>query len=315
MKRSFFQEIRNAIFDRRLYGFSFFLLSGPPLAMSLLIMGIIYNALNPLMFLLYAPLFFILVLISGLGSKNYALKREVPNIGHFRGLLLLIASYLAVATPFLMKFPNDLIGLFQFLLLFGVSTLALTVAFVDMTIFGQRVSLRSKIQLTDDFLDKQKKAWKKELEGFPNVEKIISTIDDGKFVAVLFDRGSFNLAILWSCNIMEEIIDAVTNGIIQNDQKKTRLFKTEKGGPLRYPLQLKNLNHVHSHKIGRKSEQLSIDDLWDKVRNRIAHHKYKPTFVETYGALIIFVSFLEEFPRKLHLWIAVKRPDKIGLGL
>jgi len=303
MKHSLLQEIRNGIFDKRLYGFSFFLLSGPPLALSLPIMGIIYNALNRMMFLFYVPLLIILILVSGLSSKNYVLNREVPSMGYFHGLLFLVASYLAVTTPFLMRFSNDLIGSFQFLLLFCISTLALTIAFVDMTILGQRVSLRSKIRLTDDFFDKQKKAWEKEIEGFPNAEKIISALDDGRFVQVLFDRGSFNLAVLWSCNVMEEIIDAVTNVIIQKDQMKSELFKNEKGGPLRYPLQLKNLDYIHKHKIGRKSEQLSIDDLWDKVRNRIAHHKYKPTFTETYGALIIFVSFLEELPKKLQSWM------------
>jgi hypothetical protein len=297
MKRPKLLEIIHAILDKRLYGFSFLLSSGTPLAVGFVIEVLIEYALNRQTLLFYVPLFIALVLVSGLGSKNYG--HEVPNMGHFRGFLFLIASVLAATTPFLLKFPDDLNGLFQFLLIFAISTLALTIAIVEVTIFGQRVSLRNSIRLTDDFFKKQKKVWEKELEGFPNSEKIINCLDDGKFVAGLFDRGSFNLAILWSCNVMEEIIDAAADGIIQKDPLKKPSFKKEKGGSQRYPLQLKNLNYVHHQRMGRRNEQISIDDLWDKVRNKVAHHNYKPTFNETYGALIILVSFIQDMPKTL----------------
>ena len=128
---------------------------------------------------------------------------------------------------------------------------------------------------------------------------MLDCIDNGKIVVTLFDRGSFNLAVLWSCNIMEEIIDAAADGIIQKDEQKKQLFRTEIGSPRRYPLQLKNLNYVHRQKRCRKNEEMTVDDLWDKVRNRIAHHHYLPSFDETFGALIIFVSFMESFPETL----------------
>ena len=105
------------------YGLSFFSISGPPLAVGLTVEIIICYVLNRLMLLLYVPMFFALVLASGLGSKNLVRNQEVSNMGHLRGFLFLIVSALAIAFPFLAKFPNDLYGLFQFLLTFSISPL------------------------------------------------------------------------------------------------------------------------------------------------------------------------------------------------
>jgi hypothetical protein len=223
-------------------------------------------------------------------------------MGHLRGFLFLIVSVLAITFPLLAKFSNDVYGLFQFLLTFSVSTIALIVAIVEVTVLGHRVSLRANLHLDDGFFKKQKMIWEKDLEGFPNSERIIEKIEDGKFIPVFFDRGSFNLVILWSCNVIEEIIDASVDGIIQKDPTKKLTFKNEKGGPQRYASQLKNLNYFHRQGIGRESEQMSIEDLWDKVRNPIAHHNYKPTFDQTFAALTIFVRFMREFPKTLQSW-------------
>lgn len=302
MKRPTLREIFLAIFDRRLYGPGFFLVGGPPLAVGLAVEILIAYTLTRSMLLLYVPLFFVLELVSGLGSKNFARTQEVPNMGHLRGFLFLIVSALAIAFPFLAKFPNDTYGLFQFLLTFSVSAVALTVAIVEVTVLAQRISLRDNVHLDDGFFKKQKKIWQKDLEGFPNSARIIEKIDDGRFIPVFFDRGSFNLVVLWSCNVMEEIIDATVDGIIQKNPTKKLTFKNERGGPQRYASQLKNLNCVHRQSIGRESDQMSIEDLWDKVRNPIAHHKYKPTFEQTFAALTIFVRFIEEFPKTLQSW-------------
>ena len=290
------------VFDRRLYGFSFFVISCPLLAVGLGVEIMLNYVLNRTMLLFNVPMFFVLVLISSLGSKNFVREREVPNMGHFRAFLFLIVSALAIIFPFLVKFPNDMYGLFQFLLTFFISTLALSVAIVEVTVLGQRVSLRENIRLNDDFFKKQKKIWEKDLKGFPNSGRIIEKTDDGRFIPVFFDKGSFNLVVLWSCNVMEEIIDAAVDGIIQKDPTKKSTFKNERGGPQRYATQLKNLNYVHRQSAGRESEQMSIEDLWDKVRNQIAHHKYKPTFAQTFAALTIFIRFMEEFPKTLQSW-------------
>jgi len=290
------------VFDRRLYGFSFFVISCPLLAVGLGVEIMLNYVLNRTMLLFNVPMFFVLVLISSLGSKNFVREREVPNMGHFRAFLFLIVSALAIIFPFLVKFPNDMYGLFQFLLTFFISTLALSVAIVEVTVLGQRVSLRENIRLNDDFFKKQKKIWEKDLKGFPNSGRIIEKTDDGRFIPVFFDKGSFNLVVLWSCNVMEEIIDAAVDGIIQKNPTKKLTFKNERGGPQRYASQLKNLNYVHRQSGGRESEQMSIEDLWDKVRNQIAHHKYKPTFAQTFAALTIFIRFMEEFPKTLQSW-------------
>lgn len=300
MKRPKLKEMFHAILDKRLYGFSFLSLSCPLLAVGFVIEVLIEYALNRATLLFYVPLFIALVLVSGLGSKNYF--GEIPNMGHLRGFLFLVASVLAAVTPFLLKFPDDLNGLLQFSLILAISTLALTIAIVEVTVFGQRVSLRNSIQLTDDFFKKQKKVWGKDLEGFPNSEKIISDLEDSKFVAGLFDRGSFNLTVLWSCNIMEKIVDTVTEEIISRDPEKKTLFRKEDNSRLGYPKQLQNLGFKPNIEKNRKDEQITLEVLWHKIRNDIAHENYKPTFQETSGAICLLVSFMKEMPDILQTW-------------
>ena len=300
MKRPKLQKMIHAIIDKRLYGFSFFLLSGPLLAVGFVIEVLIEYTLNRAMLLFYVPIFIALVLVSGLGSKNYG--QEIPNMGHFRGFLFLIASVLAVPLPFLLRFPNDLNGLFQFSLTFAISTLALTIAIIEVTVFGQRVSLRNKIGLTDDFFKNQKKVWKKNLEDFPNSEKIITCIEDGRFVAALFDRGSFNLTILWSCNAMEKIVDAVAEEITLKTPERKALFRKLDNSRLGYPKQLENLGFKPQVENSRKDEQISMEVLWHEIRRDIAHKNYKPTFQQTSGAICILVSFMKEMPEILEPW-------------
>jgi hypothetical protein len=71
-------------------------------------------------------------------------------------------------------------------------------------------------------LTNKKEAWKKKLTDFPNAEKIVNELDAGRHVARLFDEGSFSLSVLWACNVMEEIINATADGIIQTDPTKNR---------------------------------------------------------------------------------------------
>jgi hypothetical protein len=123
-----------------------------------------------------------LIFVSGLGSKN--LGREVHNMGRFRGFLFLVASVLASTLPFTLAQPSDpLYGLYRFRLLFCISTVALTIAVVEVTVWGQRVSLRNNMQLTDDFFKKQKKVWEEKLASFPNSTNIIDSLDDGSYVS------------------------------------------------------------------------------------------------------------------------------------
>lgn len=291
------RNIIDAIADRRLYGVNFFLQAGPLLAVGFLVGFSVLFTLNHVALTVYVCVFFLFVLISGLGSKNYG--REIPGMGYFRGLLFLIVSVLASPMPFL-TLENSLYGLIRFCLLLTITYCSLWVAVTEVTISGQRVSLRESIPLKKEFFAKQKGIWKEKLAGFHNLEEIVSDLDDGKFVTSFFDRGSFDLAVLWSCNIMEEIIDKVIEDIVSSFPEKKALFRKDNGKNLRYPEQLRNLGFEPQEK--RNAGGLSLDKLWHEVRNNIAHHKYKPSFHETYGALTMLVLFIEEMPRILEAW-------------
>ncbi|MBX5328604.1 MAG: hypothetical protein QHH18_07500 [Candidatus Bathyarchaeota archaeon] len=156
--------------------------------------------------------------------------------------------------------------------------------------------------MTDNFFIRQKEIWKNELKEFQNADKIIECLDDGRFIASLFDEGLFNLTILWSCNIMEKVIDAIVNEIIARNPEKRGLFRTEEGRPRNYPRQLENLGYKYS----AVNKLFDVDTLWNKIRNNIAHHNYKPTFDETYETLNILVSFTREMPKMLKSWLNLK---------
>jgi hypothetical protein len=294
-------ETLNVIFDRRLYGRGFVWKSAFFLGFALIVPSYTLYLFYWPSLITYVLVFLIYFLISGLFSKNLG-RREFPVMPFWLSFLFLMISILAFAFFFIARVENTVYGIFQSILLFALPMLALLISVPEITILGQRYSLRMNIGLTDSFIDTQSEIWKRELGGFPNSENIVKVLDAGRYVANLFDRGSFNLAILWSCNVMEEIIDAAADGIIQKDASKRELFRTGTGFPKRYPLQLKSFNYVHRQKSCRKNEQMTVDDLWDKVRNPIAHHHYIPTFDETYGALIIFVSFVEGFAKTLQAW-------------
>jgi hypothetical protein len=303
MKKQVLREILRAIIDRRLFGLgTFFLCSGPLLAVGFVIQVIIYLSFNRLLLYIYVPSFVFLVLVSGLASKNFA-SREVNNMGHFRCFLFMIASVLASLAPFAVNLPEDpLMATYQFSLLYIIYTLSLTMAVVEVTVYGQRISLRNHMQLTDDYLKKQRKIWKEKLEKFPNSENIIKGIDDSRAVATLFDRGSFSLAVLWSCNVMEQVIDAVADGIISRNPKKRELFKKQDNSPLRYPKQLQNLGFKLALEKNKKEEQITTEILWHEIRKNVAHYNYRPTFQQTYGAIYILISFITEMPDILQDW-------------
>lgn len=287
----------HAIFDWRLYGQTFLLHSLPFLVIGFLIQSYVIFVSNRQVLAFFVPTAFGLVLMCALGAKN--VSREFHPIGYYLGLLFLFASLLAETSTFLIRVENSLYGVFQILLVFSISIAAFVTSTTHVAVWGQRVSLRESARLTDDFFKKQKEKWKNELAGFPNLDNVLEGLDDGRFVADLFDSGSFNLVVLWSCNVMEEIIDAAAQGIISKEPAKRRLFKKEDGSPERYPLQLKNLGYEADPESGNRDDQVSIEALWHKIRNDVAHRNHRPTFSETYGALTILVSFMERMPNTL----------------
>lgn len=300
MKNSAWKLIYQAIADRRLYNWQFFWQTGPALILGLYVQFIIYRALNLSMFFIYLPIFIMLIVISGLGSKNVGF--EFHSMGYSRGFIFLLAGVLASTFPFIIRPENDIFGFFKFLLTFSISNIALTIAIIEITVWGQRVSLRSSLQLTDDFFKNQKKEWERKIEDFPYSKKILSSFEDSKFVTVLFDRGSFDLTVLWLCSVMEKIVDIITEEIISRDPAKMKLFRREDNRRLGYPKQLQNLGFKLNIEKNRKNEQLTLEALWHEIRNKIAHKNYKPTFQETSGAIYVFVSFIKEMPDILQTW-------------
>ena len=128
------------------------------------------------------------------------------------------------------------------------------------------------------------------------MEKITRAVEDSQFVATLFDRGSFNLAVLWSCNTMEQIIDTASKEIILRDSRKKELFRKEDNERLGYPRQFRNLGFKPHLEENRKEEQITLEVLWHEIRRDVAHYNYRPTFPQTCGAIHIFVDFIKEMP-------------------
>jgi hypothetical protein len=293
-----------AIFDRRLFGASFLIDSIPFLAVIFTIQITIYVALNSVMLYFYVPLFIILVFVSGFWSKNMSFRhREVHSMGQFRVFLFSLASVMASLAPFTVSRPSDpWQATAQFLLLYGISTLALTIAVVEITVYGQRISLRNSMKLDAEFFTKQKKVWTEKLSEFPNSDNIVSCIDGAKAVPQLFDSGSFGLALLWSCNIMEQTIDAIADGIISRDTEKQELFRRQGNFPKRYPEQMANLGFSPNLDKNRDDEKITPEALWHNVRNDFAHRNIRPTFQQTFGAMTTLKSFFEEMPEILQDW-------------
>ena len=208
-------------------------------------------------------------------------------------------SVMASLAPFTVSQPSDLwLATAQFLFLYGISTIALTVAVVEITVYGQRISLRNSMKLDAEFFKKQKKIWTKKLSEFPNSDNILSCINEGKAVLQLFDNGLFGLAVLWSWAVMEQTLDAVAEGVISREPAKREIFR-HKNDFRKAPIeQMENLGFCPDLSKSRDDEQITLKDLYS-VRNDFAHRSVLPTFQQTFGAMATLKSFVEEMPEIL----------------
>lgn len=291
-----------AILDKNLYGRSFFFTSFPYLIFGLVVQFFFFLYIGSHhMVMIYLPFYSAVVVVSGFAAKNY--RKEFHPMGWWSTLLLLFASVLS--KMFALTAPFSPIGFFspllQSLFVLGISESAFVVSLISVVVIGHRASLRVHVGLDDKFFEREKKRWQSELDRFPNLDKILEGLDGGRYVASLFDSGFFNLTILWCCNVMEEVIDAIAEGIIVMTPEKKALFRTEKGRRCGYPLQLRNLGYK-SHLKRQKEKEFNVVTLWHKVRVKIAHRNYKPTFNETNETLKILISFMKEMPIILPNW-------------
>jgi hypothetical protein len=298
LKRRTLHEVLSAVFDRRLYGTAFFAESIPLLAITFSVQVAVYVGLKSPMLYAYMPLFVILVILSAIWSKNMSGK-EVHSMGHFRVFLFSLASVMASLAPFTVSKPSDpWLATSEFLLLYGISTLALTIAVVEITVYGQRISLRNSMKLDAEFFKKQKKTWAEKLTDFPNSDDIISRVDGAKAVPQLFDSGSFGLALLWSWAVMEQTLDAVAEGAISKEPATRKIFRHKNDFRKPYLEQMENLGFCPDLSKSRDDEKITLEEFYS-ARNAFAHRNIRPTFQQTFGAMATLKSFVEEMPEIL----------------
>jgi hypothetical protein len=154
------------------------------------------------------------------------------------------------------------------------------------------------MELTADFFKKQKKIWSERLVDFPNSDNVTDCIAGATPVTELFDHGSFGLTLLWSCAVMEQTIDAIAEGVISKEPEKRRIFRHKNNFRKAYVEQMENLGFCPNLSKSPDDEKITLKDLYS-VRNDFAHRNVLPTFQQTFGAMAILKSFVEEMPEIL----------------
>ena len=268
--------------------------------MCFVIQSSIIFVLNPVFLFVYVPLIFVFIIFSPITSKN--ILRENNTMSYGKNFVFLVSAFLASLTPSLINFENSIFGATQLLTITTITSIALPLSSIQMLTLGQRVSIREHLKFTDDLFKKQKESWKEKVASFPNYDEIIQNFDQGKYIPDLFDRGSFNLVILWSCIFMEKIIDASIEGIVSKNHEVESFFKRKNGSRKSYPVKLKNLTFGMNSNICNKKEGITSEFLWHSLRNDIAHRNTRPTFTETYATLCYLLTFIQEMPNVLQEW-------------
>lgn len=280
--------------DRRLYGVVFFYRSLPFVVIGLVVQSYVFALFFPQLLLVYVTVYITLLVFSGLLAKNSG--REFHAMDWSLAYIFLTTSILGLGFAFSANFEITPLGFLQAFLVVIVPETALLLSSIIITVLGQRVSLRYSFGMSDGVFGKARKRWEQELDTFPNLDNILSSLDEGRFVASLFDKGFFNLAILWSCNVMEKIVDATATEIVSQMPDKEPLFRYEGGRRRPYPEQLNNLGYGL-----QETYKTALWRVWD-VRRKIAHYNHRPTFNETAEVLRTLISFAEEMPRILKSW-------------
>jgi hypothetical protein len=294
------RSLLSIVVDRRLYGLGFLITSLPFAVILLAIQLYILFLFSPQLLPIHVFLYVLVIVLSGAPAKNT--EREFHLMDRWLAYLVLFTGLLGAGFGFTLKTEATPFGYLQALLALIIPQIVIVLSLMNIVVRGQRISLRASVGLPDGAFDKAKKEWEQELGMLPNLDKIVGNLYEGRFVASLFDAGFFNLAILWSCSIMEEVVDTITNEIISKKPDQAVFFRHEDSSRRPYPEQLNSLGY------GLQEAQRTL--LWRvwAVRNRIAHHKHKPTFSETADTLRTLISFTEEMPTTLKNW----RPKTIG---
>lgn len=289
------RKVLKSIIDKNLYRGIFFAYIVVPSIFALIIQFLFSFWRNLHLFIIYFIIYCCLIVVLGLRAKNMP---AFHPMGFLSAVLLLTTSAFSKMLALIILIDPTYANPAGFYVILILSEPALLLALISIIVYAQRTSLRKSVGLHDKFFDKEKARWENELKEFPNLDNILNSVSGGRFIKDLFDKGLFNLTILWSCSVMGETIDAIATGIISKNPEKEKLFKKENCHKQRYyPTQLKNLGY----KLYPRENQFNLHTLWG-VRRKIAHTPYMPTYNETRGALEILVSFTKEIPTILLNW-------------
>lgn len=298
------------MFDRRLYGSSFFTALIPLIGGLFVqfVTQIVFTRIHPIIFVPYLIGYFFVILICAFATKNAFSEKRIKAfhpMGYVSAIILLFVSIISTYFPFVFHIEDVLLSLIIYWSIFGFAQIGFHLALLNMVVVRQRKSILQNIQLTENFFKKASENWKNELSSFTNLEKMVQTLEEGEYISNLFEQGYFDLVVLWSCNVIGNIIDDATSFLIAEYPEKQKLFRKMKKGrngreyfdSERYPVQLNNLG-FSIKTINKSEEKFNLEILWDK-RNDIAHRNDFPTFFITIETLKTIVKFSNTMPKLL----------------
>jgi len=280
----------NLLLDKRLYG-SWYILMG----LGYLLMGLFLNILifykeDLYRAIIYSIIYFGAFLITGLFSKNVG-RKQFHFIGWEFSVLFFLISLFAKGFMILTTYGRVFPPFFELALIGIITEAGFLISLISIVVKSQRISLRNSLGLVNDIFNRNRKIWENKLTNFPNYTNILKEIEQIKIVIELFDWGFFNLVILWSCNTMEQIIEAVKKQLISIDPNNRTLFLTEEGDRIRFSKILNNLGFSYNDESGFNEKK-----LWHDIRNDITHRNKIPSYKETESAIKLLISFLNEMP-------------------
>jgi hypothetical protein len=296
------QIFRQTVLDRRLYGPKFVSTTLFPLITVLLVQFFVEFFLSnqfPVQYIIYCVVLFFLVIISAFFSKNMLGKIEEFNpIGSKSSLALVFLSSISIFFSFTFKQGDALNYMIIDGIVFASAQVTLTYGIVNIVVIGHRASVIDKMNLKNNFFKKAAERWKIEINDLPEIEKILENLNQGKYVTQFYERGSFDLVILWSCSMMSNIINSATEPIIAKFPEKKMLFRQLRVNKAyeefidfeRCPIQLSHLG------LDSTNSKFNLQNIW-KVRNDIAHRNIKPTFSQTIETLEVLVTFTNDMPK------------------
>jgi hypothetical protein len=218
----------------------------------------------------------LLVVFSGLPAQ----KAMFHPMGDLFSVVFL---YTSIFSLFAARLLSSYLLAFTMALFLGV--IGLVLSLLSVCVRSQRRSKLLSLKIDEGFFNEMEKSWSEKLKNHPEAcEKIASDIRLSKDVLKFFEDGMFSLAVLWSCNTVEKVVDEITDLMVAQDPRSKQQLLNEKGGRLPYPKRLQF--------FGFPKEE--SEEIWHELRNKIAHHNYVPNFRETCKAIEFLRSFLSK---------------------